>query len=148
MGAAGLAAARIAAPIVAARGGGVLARLKAAWGEIVGGELAAIAWPEALGRDGALRLRVVPSRALELQHRAPLVIERINDYFGRAAVARLVLRQGAPPLPPASRPAPPAPLDRSADDALAARLSGVADPQLREALLGLGRAVLAGEERA
>ena len=94
----GDAATRIAAPIVARGGGGVLARLKAEWSAIAGAELAARTWPEKLGRDGALKLLVLPGFALDLQHRAPLVIDRINIYFGRAAVARLVLVQGSLPL--------------------------------------------------
>ena len=88
----------IAAPIVARGGGGVLARLKAEWSAVAGAELAAQTWPEKLGRDGALKLRVAPGFALDLQHRAPLVIERINLFFGRAAVTRLVLVQGPLPL--------------------------------------------------
>ena len=56
----GEAASRIAAPIVARGGGGVLARLKAQWGAIVGAELAARDLAVKLGRDGALKLLVVP----------------------------------------------------------------------------------------
>ena len=88
----------IAAPIVARRGGGVLVRLKAEWSAVAGAEMAAQTWPEKLGRDGALKLRVAPGFALELQHRAPLLIERINLFFGRAVVTRLVLVQGTLPL--------------------------------------------------
>jgi hypothetical protein len=140
--AAGIAASRVAAPIVA-RGGGVLGRLKAEWAPVVGAELAAVTWPEALGRDGALKIRVVSTVALDLQHRAPLVIERINNYFGRSAIARLVLVQGSPPLPARPRQAPPAPLGAEEAKALEARLAQVADPELRAALAGLGHLVLA-----
>ena len=67
-----------------------------------------MSWPATLGRDGVLKLRAAPGAALELQHRAPLIIERINLFFGRAAVTRLALVQG--PLPLASggagRPVP------------------------------------------
>jgi len=147
MRAAGIAASRIAAPIVARRGGGVLLRLKAEWAAVVGAELAALTWPEALGRDGALKLRVASTLALDLQHRAPLVIERINRYFGREAVARLVLLQG--PLPLAVPPAAATPTPLAAEDATALdlRLGDIADPELRAALAQLGRLVLAGERR-
>jgi hypothetical protein len=143
----GIAAARLAAPIVARRGGGVLGRLKAEWATVVGAELAAASWPEALGRDGALKLRVASSVALDLQHRAPLVIERINLFFGRAAVARLVLVQG--PLPFAAPPpaAMPAPLAAEEAKVLDSRLGDIADPELRAALARLGRLVLAGARR-
>jgi len=147
MRAAGIAVARVAAPIVARRGGGVLGRLKAEWAAVVGAELAALTWPESLGRDGALKLRVASHLAVELQHRAPLVIERINLFFGRAVVARLVLVQG--PLPLAAPPATAMPTLLSAEEAAALdiRLNDVADPELRAALAGLGRLVLAGERR-
>jgi len=143
----GIAGSRVAAPIVARRGGGVLGRLKAEWAAVVGAELAAATWPEALGRDGALKLRVASSLALDLQHRAPLVIERINFYFGRAAVARLVLVQGPLPLAPPSPTALSAPLAADEARALDLRLGDIADPELRAALARLGRLVLAGERR-
>ena len=143
----GIAAARIAAPIVARRGGGVLGRLKAEWAAVVGAELAAATWPEALGRDGALKLRVASGVALELQHRAPLVIERINLFFGREAVARLVLVQGPLPLAGAARRRWPEPLAAEEAKALDHRLADIADPELRAALARLGRLVLAGTRR-
>jgi hypothetical protein len=147
MRAAGIAASRVAAPIVARRGGGVLGRLKAEWAAVVGAELAALTWPESLGRDGALKLRVASNHALDLQHRAPLVIERINLFFGRGVVARLVLVQG--PLPLAAPPATtlPPPLSAEEANALDTRLGDIADPELRAALAGLGRLVLVGARR-
>jgi hypothetical protein len=146
MRAAGVAAARIAGPIVARRGGGMLSRLKAEWGAVAGAEFAAATWPEALGRDGALKLRVEPSQALELQHRAPLLIERINGFFGRGVVARLVLVQARRVGASRVMPAPPEPLGASEAKALDARLGDIADPELRAALSGLGRLVL-GKDR-
>jgi hypothetical protein len=143
--AAGIAASRVAAPIVARGGGGVLGRIKAEWAAVVGAELAATTWPEALGRDGALKIRVVSSFALDLQHRAPLVIERINNFFGRSAITRLVLVQGSLPLPARPRRAPPAPLGADEAKALEARIAQIADPELRAALTGLGHLVLAGK---
>lgn len=140
----GGAASRVAAPIVARRGGGVLARLKAAWTAAVGNELAAIAWPEALGRDGALKLRVEPVAALELQHRAPLLIERVNLFLGHNAVTRVVLVQGKLPLAVPPRKASPAPATAAEEASLDDRLSAIADPELRAALAGLGRLVRSG----
>ena len=145
--AAGIAASRVATPIVARHGGGVIGRLKAEWAAVVGTEFAAATWPEALGRDGALKIRVVSTFALDLQHRAPLVMERINLYFGRSAVTRLVLVQGTLPLAARPRPMPPLPLAAEAAKALDARLGEIADPELRAALAGLGQLVLAGKGR-
>ena len=69
-----------AADSSASAAAGILVRLKADWPAIVGAEwaLADLARP-ALGRDGALEAaHRRPTAALELQHRAPLLIERIN----------------------------------------------------------------------
>ena len=143
--AAGLAASRLAAPIIARHGGGILASLKAQWAAAVGADITAASWPEALARGGVLKLRVAPPGALELQHQAPLVIDRINLYFGRAVVTRLAFVQG--PLPRASAPRrpPPGPLDVAEAEALDRALAAITDPALREALSGLGQAVLASE---
>src|SRR5579884_4014310 len=139
----GAAAAPVAAPLLA-RGGGILARLKARWSEIVGPELAAATWPESLGRGGGLRLRVAPAAALAVQHRAPLVIERINLFLGRAAVSRIALVQAPLPLPPP--PAPPPLRAVPAAAGLDRSLAGIADDGLRAALGRLGRAVIAAED--
>jgi hypothetical protein len=139
----GLAASRVAAPIIRARGGGALSRLKTEWPTIAGAEWANLAWPSALGRDGALKLRVAPAAALELQHRAPLLVERINSFFGRAVAARLVLVQGPLPLAEPARGAPPRLVARAEAAALDLRLAAIPDRELREALARLGRRVLA-----
>lgn len=136
----GVMASKLTAPIVAKHGGGVLMRLKAEWPAIVGSEWALAAWPAALARDGVLKLRTLPAKALELQHRAPLLIERINLYFGRPAVARLVLVQG--PLPHAAGPSSAAPLATDRAEALGDRLSGIANPELGAALGRLARALI------
>jgi hypothetical protein len=145
--ASGMATSRLAGAIAARHGGGVLARLKADWPAVVGTELAAATWPHALGRDGVLKLRVAATIALELQHRAPLLIERINLYLGRSAIARLVLVQGPLPLPAAARPAPPP--SPAADDVreIENQLATIADPELRAALIRLGKNVASGSPR-
>jgi hypothetical protein len=140
----GAAAARVVRPIVARRGGGILGRLKTDWRAIAGDDLAASAWPEALGRSGVLKLRALPHTALDLQHRTPLVIERINLFFGRSVVTRIAVVQG--PLPLAAVPSatlPAASLSPTETTALDARIEGIADPALRAALRELGHLVLA-----
>ena len=137
----GVAVAALAAPILLKRGG-VLARLRVDWSAIVGPEWAAWTWPAAFGREGALKLLSVPTAALELQHRAPLLIERINLYFGRSAVNRLVLVQAIPPFVSETDNRSPRSLDGDTG-AFEDRLSGIADPALRGALGRLARAVSA-----
>ena len=138
----GVAVSKLAAPIVAKRSGGVLARLKAEWVTIIGPELAPLVWPTGYGRDGDLKLRTVPLAAIEIQHRAPLVIERINLYLGRSAVSRLVLVQASPPT--SLRPAAASEAAGAGGpvvDGLA--LATIADPDLRAALARFAAAIAA-----
>src|SRR6516225_11951510 len=67
----GVATSKLAAPIIANQGGGILTRLKAQWAAIIGPDSAAVTWPTALGRDGVLKLRAASGAALEIQHPAP-----------------------------------------------------------------------------
>jgi hypothetical protein len=144
--AAGASAAKIVGPIVARHGGGVLARLKSHWAAIVGPELATATWPEALARGGTLKLRVAPAKALEVQHRTPLVIERVNLFFGRAAVTRLALVQG--PLPSLSEPSrsPARALTARESAALERQLAAVDNAELRDVLARLGRRIIGASE--
>ena len=116
------------------------------WPAIVGPELAAMSLPERLAfpqgarRDGTLHVRVAGALALELQHLEPLVIERINGYFGYRAVARLKIRQG--PIPrSARRGTTPRPIDPGAAREIDSAVATVSDPDLRAALAGFGRAL-------
>ena len=125
------------------------------WAEIVGAELAdhtapqKLAFPRGGRGGGTLHVRVAGALATELQHLAPVVLERINTYFGYQAVARLALEQG--PLPPrretGRRPPAPAP-DAEEVGAIEGAVSGVEDEGLRRALAGLGRAVMAADKAA
>ena len=139
----GVAVSKLGAPIVGKRGGGLLVRLKTDWPAIVGTDWAAVSWPMAVTRDGCLKLRTTAVAALELQHRAPLLIERVNVFLGRPAVTRLILVQGPLPLPAAPRGSSPPPLACGETAALDERVSNIADPGLRTALFRLGRAVIA-----
>jgi hypothetical protein len=139
------AAARVAAPIHKKRGLAE-ARIVTDWRAIVGDTVAERSAPERLMRGrgadqgGTLRLRVAGVWALEFQHMAPGLIARINGYFGYAAVTRIQFIQA--PLPSAKRvPAPPAPLPPEAEARLAAMTAKIDDPELRERVLALGRAL-------
>ena len=78
--------------------------------------------------------------ATELQHTAPRIVERINGFYGYAAIARLALHQG-PVERNAGRRAVPKP---AADRAPA--VEGIDSPRLREALQGLGASIRSGSE--
>jgi len=136
---------RIAGAALGKRGFGE-AQLVTQWEAVIGAGLAEKLSPERLTfprgerRNGTLRLRVASAFATEAQHLEPVLIERINAFFGYGAVARLAFTQG-PAL--TARPAPPPlrPLNAEEQRAIDARVAGVADPDLRAALARLGSAV-------
>src|SRR3954451_24876942 len=79
------------------------------WGEIVGERYARASCPESIkfptGKKagGALTLLVDGAHAPLIQHLTPMIVERVNRFFGYVAINRIVFRQGKPPAP-ASRP--------------------------------------------
>jgi hypothetical protein len=131
----------------------------AAWPDIVGERLARfsqpirIDWPRRSRLDPSVRpdpailkIRVEGAFALELQHLAPIVIERLNTYYGWRCVGRIVLVQG-----PVRRTAPRlrvAPALAEADrDRIAAAVTEVGADGLRAALERLGTAVIGARRR-
>jgi hypothetical protein len=113
------------------------AQLLADWPMIVGPAPAAVTAPRRLSGQ-TLSIACPGPVALELQHLAPLLIERINTHLGRRVVDRLRFVQDAPQQ--AADPAPP-----PSPAAVAAAESAVADlppGSLRDALAALGRMVL------
>jgi hypothetical protein len=143
---------RIAGAVLGKRGFAE-AQLVAQWPAIIGDSLAQGVSPEKLSfprgerREGTLHLRVAPGLALEVQHREPVLVERINAFFGYRAVARLALKQGPPA--PADAPAPPGrrPLKAEERQSLDRRLAAIDDPSLKAALERLGEAVIAAAKR-
>ncbi len=149
-GQAGLQVARLLGRILdpaARRRGFAEASLLADWAMIVGPALARRCQPVrvdyAPGRrsGGTILLQVSGAAAIEHQHAAPQLLERINGYFGHRAVRQLRLLQK--PLPFATRSSPPTvrELAPTEDAALAAGVTQIADDRLRGALLALGRTV-------
>lgn len=126
------------------------------WDEIAGERLAAVCeplkvqWPgrgpksspDAKQEPAMLVLRVEGAFALELQHSAPVLIERINAHLGWRCIGRIALRQGPLEHRHASKPKP-LPRDAEAEKKAAAMLGGVADEGLLDALTRLGGRVLA-----
>ena len=122
------------------------------WPEIVGERLAAVSqplrldWPkrqtgQTAPQPSTLVVRVEGQFAIEAQHLAPLIIERVNAFYGWRCVGRLVLKQG-----PVRRGKPPAKPTRPVDPAdrarIGAALAGVEDAGLKKALGHLGEAVV------
>ena len=126
------------------RFGFVQSALVTRWPEIVGTRWAAASNPESLrfppGRkaDGVLTIVVRGAHAPMMQHIAPEIVERVNRFFGYAAVARLTIRQGevAKPMP---RTAPPALKPAPAE--IGEGLKAIGDPELRAVLESLAAGV-------
>ena len=142
----------------AAKQGFAGAEIVARWETIVGPDIAARAAPTKLaapprssapGPDGrpplsTLTLRVEGAFALEMQHRTPEIVERVNAHLGWPCVGAVKLRQGAVGAskrrPRAS--APPPPTEEEAARVRAAT-AAVGEPELADALIRLGDAALA-----
>ena len=116
------------------------------WKEIVGDRYARVSSPESIrfpqGRKGggALTLLVEGAHAPLMQHLAPIIIERVNRFFGHAAVNRVIFRQGRPPAP---QPRPPRPELRPVPKELGEGLREIADPELRACLESLASQIVA-----
>lgn len=120
------------------------------WAEIVGPRYATVSSPESIrfppGRKsgGVLTLVVEGAHAPVMQHVAPVIVERVNTFFGYPAVERVSFRQGAV-AKPTPRKAPPS--LRAVPQELGDSLREIADPELRACLEGLARG-LAGPDGA
>ena len=118
------------------------------WDAIVGSEIAAIAEPVRMrwirSRTGdepapaTLVLRVEGPVALEIQHLAHAIIERINCHVGWQAVGAIALQQ-APLMRRREKPQRPR-IDENLARSIAAG-TGIADERLRVAIGRLGAAV-------
>ena len=116
------------------------------WGEIVGERYARVSSPESIrfptGKKGggALTLLVEGAHAPLMQHLAPIIIERVNRFFGHAAVNRVIFRQGRPPAAP---PRAARPDLRPVPKEIGEGLREIADPELRACLESLASQIAA-----
>ncbi len=126
------------------RFGFVQSSIVSRWPEIVGAKLAGASIPESIRfpvgkkQDGVLTLTVRGAHAPMMQHIAPEIIERVNRFFGYAAIVKVAIRQGevAAPVPRKALPSiRPVPVD------LGMSLKGIADPELRAVLESLAAGV-------
>jgi len=110
------------------------------WAEIVGERYARVSTPESIrfpgGKKsgGTLTLSVEGAHAPLMQHLGPLIIERVNRFFGYPAISKIAFHQGRQP-----KPAPKVDRPRSAPvpKALGEGLRQIADPELRACLESL-----------
>ena len=115
------------------------ARIMADWAAIVGPALAAVTTPRRLAA-GTLTLACSGPVAVELQHLAAQLIERINTHLGGTAVQRLRFVQ-AMQSPVPVRPPPKIPV--AATKAAQRAVADLPEGPLRDALAALGSAVIA-----
>ena len=136
------------------RRGVIYARLVTEWCDIFRGDLIANGTqPERLvfprgQKGGTLHIRVASGAlALELQHLAPQLIERLNQYLGKPLIAELRFRQGPILRRPRPHVAPKPELPPADETELDGKLEGIRNDGLREALRRLGRSVASREAR-
>ena len=109
------------------------------WAEIVGERYANVSTPESVrfpqGKKsgGTLTLTVVGAHAPLMQHLTPLIVERVNRFFGYAAIDKIAFRQGR--IDSVKRPVRPQ--ARAIPRELGEGLREIADPGLRACLESL-----------
>ncbi|WP_181699258.1 DUF721 domain-containing protein [Chthonobacter albigriseus] len=136
--------------------------LIAHWPDIVGPAYAETTQPDKLSwtkkpkglidadehEPATLTVRCTGAAALRLTHELPLVVERINMFFGFRCVGRIRLVQL--PVVRVERPRrpKPGPVSQEARKAVMAAAEGFQDDGLRSAIERLGLAVAAGKPAA
>jgi len=116
------------------------------WPEIAGPDLARItqpvklSFPRADRTGGTLTVRCGGAAALEVQHLAPVILQRINAHLGYGALNRLKIEQGK--LGTARRKTFFLPAVTSDDtNEIEGRLTNVSNEELRERLKRLGLSI-------
>jgi hypothetical protein len=128
------------------RFGFVQSSIVSRWGDIVGQRYAKVSSPESIkfpaGKKagGVLTLLVEGAHAPLIQHLTPMIVDRVNRFFGYAAINRIVFRQGRAPAP---APRPERPQLRPVPKALGEGLREIADPELRACLESLAAQIAA-----
>ena len=142
------------------RFGFVQSSIVSRWREIVGERYAGVSTPESIrfppGKkcEGVLTLVVEGAHAPMMQHVGPVIIDRVNRFFGYQAIQRIAFKQGMVKLaqamgrtaPPSLRPIRPV-IDPSSEipAELGDSLRAVSDPELRACLESLARGLAAGD---
>jgi hypothetical protein len=120
------------------------------WAEIVGERYAKVSTPESIrfpaGKKagGTLTLGVEGAHAPLMQHLGPMIIERVNRFFGYEAIGRIVFHQGRAAR---AAPRPQRPANVAVPKELGEGLRQIADPELRACLESLA-SKLAGSRGA
>lgn len=130
------------------RFGFIQAAVVSRWAEIVGERYSKVSSPESIrfpaGKKsgGVLNIVVQGAHAPLMQHLAPVIVERVNRFFGYSAVAKLAFRQGAPAI---GKERPKRPQLRAVPKELGQGLREIADPELRACLEALAARIEASD---
>ena len=130
------------------RFGFIQASVVSRWAEIVGERYAKVSSPESIrfpaGKKsgGVLSIVVQGAHAPLMQHLAPVIVERVNRFFGYCAVAKLSFRQGAPLARAEKMQRPQL---KAVPKELGEGLREVADPELRACLEALAARIEASD---
>lgn len=114
------------------------------WTEIVGAHYASVSAPESIRfpvgqkAGGTLQLTVLSGHAPMIQHVLPDIVDRVNRFFGYAAVAKVAMRQGDIAPATAERRPPPRNL-KPIPVELGDSLRDIGDPELRAVLESLAQ---------
>tara|TARA_R110000787_G_scaffold43688_2_gene107031 strand:+ start:13854 stop:14363 length:510 start_codon:yes stop_codon:yes gene_type:complete len=123
------------------------------WPTIVGPNLANCSSPEKLNysrqknSEATLRIRVAPGWAPEFQHFEPLIIERINSFFGYRAIAKLQLIQAPIKRPEAKRERRTVPLSDVQKEWVKETIKNVSDTALKNRLEAVATSMLGARNR-
>ena len=123
------------------------------WAEIVGADYAMVTTPTkitfphqpqaAQRTDGTLCVRLPRGLAMEFNFKAETIRQRINSYFGYAAIKKVALDPSAAPARP---PATPQTIPAEVTEKIGVMVADVADDDLKTALASFGQA-LSGSSR-
>ena len=128
------------------RFGFVQSSIVSRWGEIVGERYAKVSSPESIrfpaGKKagGVLTLLVDGAHAPLIQHLTPMIVDRVNRFFGHPAINRIVFRQGKVPAAVAR---PQRAALRAVPKEVGEGLREIADPELRACLESLAAQIAA-----
>lgn len=138
--------AKITTPL-AQKQGFIRASILLDWNLIVGEKFAEFCQPEKIifpherRTGGRLTLKTSSAFALELSHLEPLIVEKINQYFGYKAVDKLLIKNGKV-TPRAKKQHPTPTVDATTQAQLEDMTRDIHDPKLRQTLIELGKGVL------
>lgn len=128
-------------PIIEQKGGAV-AGLLSKWPDIIGEDLSLftrpgkITYPKRVLGAGTLQIDVDPRVALEVSHMTPILLDRINTYYGYPAIKKLkiVSKPFSVKIPTKKTVVEKKPCEKYIQE-----VSNIEDEHLRQALINLSR---------